>query len=84
MWSGMMSVLSRIADFYKNLPRRVQAIFYGADVALGSVLFHDKMGEEKTISLHLAEERDKGKPVGTIGCAVLDAADPKHCDRVKS
>lgn len=78
-----MSVLTRITNWYKRQPAWVRRLFLGADVGLGGYLWRDPAGQEKTVSLHLAQSADKGEPLGTIGCAVLDAADPDHCERVK-
>lgn len=80
----MANVLVGIASWYQRQPRWVRRLFLGADTALGAIIFHDRAGQEKTISKHLAEDRDQGGLIGTVGCTVLDAADPDHCDRVKS
>jgi len=75
--------LQSIAAWYRRQPRWVRMFFLGGDVGLGGYLWGDKAGAELTISKHLADEAQAGQLRGTIGCTVLDAADPGHCARVK-
>ena len=71
--------LKTIASWYRRQPRWVQKLLIGVDILLGNKFWHDK--DNKTVSEHLAEDKKDDELDGKIGCAILDLADPGHCER---
>jgi hypothetical protein len=70
--------------WYLGLSPKTQQLLYEIDKWVGSKIWKDPRPVSKTISEHLAEDAKQGKLLGTMGCSVLNAIDPGHCERADS